>query len=109
MPRRENNPKEHRELIEDHDIYFDGPIPPSSWPVHYSKIFQNIRDIERLRFDEYGSNEKRGILPVAEMKKRVSKLNGIAYKCRKQRENEATWRGHTEPEVISRFDAEVLW
>jgi hypothetical protein len=113
MPRREKDvkltPEKHRGLIEEYDVCFDGPIPPSSWPVQYMDIFRNIRDIERLRYDEYGANEKRGMLSVGEMKERVLRLIRIAYNCRKQRENEATWRGHTEPEVVSRFNAEVVW
>lgn len=109
MPKRDKDRKltaeQHRELAEEYNICFDGPTPPSSWPVQYAEIFRNIRDIERLRYDEYGPNEKRGML----MKDRVVRLTRIAYNCRKQRENEATWRGHTEPEVVSRFDAEVVW
>jgi hypothetical protein len=113
MPNREKDPKltpeEYRKLIETYNIHFDGPIPSSTWPVEYGKIFQNIRDIERLRFDEYGPNEKRGLLPVAEMKDRVARVNRIAFNCRRQLENEATWRAHAEPEIFSRFDAEVVW
>ena len=49
------------------------------------------------------------MLSVAEIKNRVARLNRIAYDCRKRRENEATWRGLTESEIVSRFDAEVAW
>lgn len=113
MPNREKDtgspPKDVRDLIEEYNISFDGPIPPSSWPVLYRDIFQNIRDIERLRFDEYGPNEKRGMLSVAEMKVRVRRLIRIAQDCRKQRKNEVGWRLHTEPEIVSRLIAEVVW
>jgi hypothetical protein len=113
MPKREKDTKHtsdnYRGLIEEHDVFFDGPVPPSCWPTQYADIFRNIRDIERLRFDEYGPNENRGTLSVAEMKDRVVRLIRIAYNCLRQRENEPTWRGHTEPEVISRFNAEVVW
>jgi len=101
--------EQHRELVEEYNIYFDGPIPPSSWPVQYTEIFRNIRDIQHLRYDEYGPNEKRGPSTVTQMKNRVLNLNRIAYTCRKQRENEATWRGQTEPEIVFRFGVEVVW
>jgi hypothetical protein len=101
--------EQHRKLVEEYNIHFDGPIPPSRWPNRYAEVFRNILDIKSLRYDEYRPNERRGLLAVAEMKDRVAKLTRIAYSCRKQRENEATWRGLTEPEIVSRFAAEATW
>jgi hypothetical protein len=106
---KSNDGERERELIEEYEICFEGPIPPSRWHSKYTDIFRTIRDIERLRYDEYGHNEKRGILPVAEMKARVRRLNLIAYRDRKTRENEATWRAHAEHEVVFRFSTEVVW
>jgi hypothetical protein len=102
-------PEQHRKLVKEYNILFEGPIPPSSWPPKYAEIFQNIRDIKHLLYEEYKPNDRRSMLAVAEMKDRVVKLNRIAHSCRKQRENEPTWRGLTEPEVVSRFAAEVVW
>lgn len=101
--------EQHRKLVEKYNIHFDGPIPASSWPAQYVQVFRNIRDIARVRYEEYKPSERRKMITVAEMKDRVAKLNRIAYSCRKQRENEATWRGLTEPEIVSRFAAEVAW
>jgi hypothetical protein len=102
-------PEQHRSLIEEYDICFDGPIPSSGWPTQYVDIFRPVHDIKRLRYEEYKPNERRAMLTVAEMKDRIARLNRIASSCRKQRENEATWRGLTEPEIVSRFAAEVTW
>ena len=102
-------PEQYRSLIEEYDICFDGPVPPEDWPTQYVDIFSQVHDIKRLRYEEYKPNERRAILTVAEIKNRVARLNRIAYNCRKQRENEATWRGLTEPEIVSRFATEVTW
>jgi hypothetical protein len=102
-------PEKHRSLIEEYDICFDGPIPSSRWPTQYVDIFRPLHDIKHLRYEEYKPNERRAILTVAEMKDRIARLNRIASNCRKQLENEATWRGLTEPEIVSRLAAEVTW
>lgn len=101
--------EEHRNLVKAYNIHFDGPRPPSSWPDQYAEIFRIIYDIKGLRYEDYKASERRGMLAVAEMKNRVARLNHIAQICRDQRENEATWRGLTEPEIVSRFAAEVRW
>ena len=111
MPRGDPKltPEQHRSLIEEYDICFDGPVSSSDWPTQYVDIFRPVHDIGRLRYEEYKPNERRAMLTVAEMKDRIARLNHIASNCRKQRENEATWRGLTEPEIVSRFAAEVTW
>ena len=102
-------PEQHRSLIEEYDICFDGPVPSEDWPTQYVDIFRPVHDIKRLRYEEYKPNERRALLTVAEIKDRVARLNRIAYNCRKQRVNEATWRGLTEPDIVSRFATEVTW
>src|SRR4051794_13215529 len=111
MPRSDPKltPEQHRTLVEEYNIHFEGPIASSSWPEQYVEIFQPIRDMGRLLYEEYKPNERRGVRTVAEMKDRVARLNRIGYSCRKQRENEATWRGLAEPEIVSRFFSEVMW
>jgi hypothetical protein len=102
-------PDQHRALVEEYNISFDGPIFPSRWPAQYEHIFQKIRDIQCLRFDEYRPEGTMEIPTVSEMKNRVLELTDIAHDCRRRRENEATWRAHTEPMIVSRFDAEAVW
>jgi hypothetical protein len=102
-------PEQYRRLIKEYDICFDGPVPSEDWPTQYVDIFRPVHDIKRLRYEEYKPNEKRALLTVAEIKGRVARLNRIAYNCRGQRVNEATWRGLTEPDIVSRFAAEVTW
>jgi hypothetical protein len=101
--------EEHRRLVEEYNIHFEGPTTPSEWPGQYINTLRVIYDIKDLRYDGYKSSERRSMLAIAEMKDRVGRLNRIACNCRKQRENEATWRGLTEPEIVSRFAAEVAW
>ena len=103
-------PEQHRQLAEKYNIHFEyGPIDPALWPSQHAETFHIIDEIRRLRYQEYVPSERRGALAVAEMKGRVARLNRTAQSCRKQLENEATWRGLTEPDIISRFAAEVAW
>jgi len=108
-PKRKLTAEQLRDLIWEYNIHFEGPIPPVAWPPQYSKVFQNIRNIARTHFDEYESNENRGPITVAKLKNRVLKLNRTAYDCRRQRVNEASWRQDTEPQIVSRLGAEVVW
>jgi|SRR5271167_4055427 len=108
-PKRKLTAEQLRDLIGEYNIHFEGPIPPVAWPLQYSEVFQNIRNIDRTRYDEYESNENRGPITVAKLKKRVLKLNRTAYDCRRQRVNEASWRQDTEPQIVSRLGAEVVW
>ena len=82
MNRRDRDRKltaeEHRKLVEEYGIVFDGPIPPTSWPCQYAQIFSTIREIERLIFDEYELNEKRSVFKAVEMQRRVKRLTRIA-------------------------------
>lgn len=102
-------PEELRKLMKEYDINFEGVLPPSEWPVQYAELFRKIYDIKHLAYEEYKPSERRTILAVAEMKDRVAKLNRISRSCLDQDGNEATWRGLTEHQIVSRFDEEVKW
>jgi hypothetical protein len=109
-PRRAQlKPEAVQKLIKEYNINFEGISPPSEWPAQYAEVFRIIYDIKNLAYEEYEPNGRRTTLAVAEMKDRVAKLNRIARSCLDQRENEATWRGLTEPQIVFRFDAEVKW
>lgn len=108
MPRK-LSAEQIRDLIQQYNISFVGPVPPSSWPTQHIDVFQQIRNISQERYEKYGPKEQKGILEVEETKKRVRRLNNIAYDCRTQRLNEAGWRLNTEPEVFFRFGTEVVW
>src|SRR5665213_2765733 len=101
MPKHPKYPKlnadQLHDMIKEYDIHFDGPVSSSEWPLPHVQTFQSVRDVDRVRYEEYGPDEKRGLLAVAQMKERVHKLIRTGTNCRKQRENESTWRNHTEP------------
>lgn len=98
-----------RSWISKYNIIFEGPLPSRNWPHQYEDIFRSIRDIDRIRFEEYTPNGDRGLLTVSEMKARVVNINKIAYICRRARANESTWRLKMEHWILWRFDAEVAW
>ena len=102
-------PRDLRWWIGKYEIAFEGPLPAGKWPAQCESIFRSIREIDRIRFDDFGPNDNRGLLTVAQIKKRVTNINEVAYTCRKDRVNEQTWRLKTEHWILWRFDAEVVW
>ena len=109
MPRKILTPEELGALIRQYRINFEGPLPPSDWPAPYAETFQTIRNIGRLQYEDYRPNEWKTVHDVEEAKRSVRKINRTAYSCRRQRLNEDGWRLRTEPRIVSRFEAEVIW
>ena len=118
MPRQRENkqkkenlsPLQMRDLIEEYDIEFRGPLSRSQWPPRYVHIFEVIRDIGLMEFDEY-KPEKNGATNwkfVDEIKRRAIEVVEMARKDRSERVNEDTLRD-TEPLVLYRFRAKAKW
>jgi hypothetical protein len=107
-------PEEERHLMEEYEIFFDGPLLPRDWPVQYKENFEKIRQIARETYDDYGKDgrldQRLTVLPnIPQIKRRACELRREAYRCRRQRVNEATWRLSTEHFIIAQFRAEVIW
>ena len=100
---------ERRRLIADYDIVFKGPVSPSQWPAHYVSLFQEIRSIGRLSYDEYSASDSETLSMIADQKKRVHELNTAAKSLRKHLANEMTWRLQTENFVFPRFQEDFHW
>jgi hypothetical protein len=106
--------EELRQLIEEHNISFEGPIPPREWPERYRHTFEEIRGIENLRIEAATSrtDDDHAVAQVPaqwQLKRRAIWLSRVAWRCRRERANEAQWRHETEPVVLARFDLEVSW
>ena len=99
----------NHELIADHDIVFEGPKPSEKWPPQYANIFREVHEIDRVRYNEYDQNEDRGLLTVSEVKGKAVRLTTVSSDLREDGENEDTWRLHTEPVIVNRFELEVAW
>lgn len=102
-----NKDSKRRDLITAYDIVFDGPIPRRKWPSRYAPIFQKIRDIESVKYEDYieiltsqQTETHDSLRPIPE---RVAELIRVAYDMRNSLANEATWRSHTEHLVLNRF------
>ena len=98
-----------RTWIAKYNIIFEGPVPSQEWPSQYKNILSSVREIDRIRYDEYGPKDNRGLLTVTEIKARVSNIREVAYTCLRSRANEQTWRLKIEHWILWRFDAEVAW
>jgi hypothetical protein len=109
-PRKEKGPKERlRDLIDEYDINFEGPVLEKNWPEQYRHHFRIIRQIWATRYEEY--TQRRDIDPrkMIKQRARVRDLRNKAYSLRKNiRINEATWR-EVEKLVFKRFDEEIIW
>ena len=101
--------REMRDLIKEYGIEFRGLLTPSQWPKSYSNLFLGFRETGSMEFDKYQPDKNNNDPFVDEMKRRAIELTRIAAKDRKNRDNELTLRGNTEPLVFARFGAEVKW
>lgn len=108
------NSDEERELIAKHKIKFLGPLPDSRWPAHYVPLFEPLREIEKVKYDEYVREAKRrkGIPEGRQMRETIrntQRLQNTANYCRKTGAQEQDWRANTENYVFRRFKEDVTW
>ncbi|PVH99819.1 hypothetical protein DM02DRAFT_415682 [Periconia macrospinosa] len=113
MPPRNMKASETHEglkrLMESYSISFEGPVPPNRWPSLYSHHFHVIRDISRVRYDEYIARTDLDVSLKVRQQKRVRQLREKAYSLRKDLNiNEDTWRGMIEPHAVEIFEESVI-
>lgn len=112
-PRKEKLPKDGaglKQLMDNFSIKFEGPVPPTDWPLLYSHHFNVIRDIWSARYDDYMKRTDINAQKKAEQHERVVKLRKNAYSLRQDLGiNESTWRDLVEPKVVNIFGEEVIW
>ena len=101
--------KEEYRLVREKRISFEGPAPPKEWPSLYRHLFQPIRDINRVRYDEYKKDQNVEKERRRKFKKRVANLREEAYKMLDNiNTKETKWRD-LEPIVFGRFGKRVIW
>ncbi|GFG09692.1 hypothetical protein IFM5058_04552 [Aspergillus udagawae] len=106
-------PEEQQRLMDEYGISFDGPLLPRDWPIQYRENFAKVRQIKQVTYDDYGRDGRLDhrltvLSTVMHIKQEAAKLRSEAYRCRRQRVNEDTWRSSTENFITSRFKAEVV-
>lgn len=112
MPPKKVKPSKERlrELIREHNIRLEGPVPPKNWPPPYRHHFQAVRDIAAIRYDDYKANDSIEKEQRAEYRKRANILREKAYSLLQDvKINESTWRLAIEHHVMGRFDDHVIW
>jgi hypothetical protein len=109
-PKRPNKQQQLRIHVENHDIKFEGPVPPSQWPDRYKHLFQVIHNIWSNRYDDY---EKRTDVDARIKRSQCARVRDLRINASRLRvdveSNEDTWRGLIEVKVIGRFDQEIVW
>ncbi|RHZ51806.1 uncharacterized protein CDV56_106392 [Aspergillus thermomutatus] len=106
-------PEDQQRLMDEYGISFDGPLLPCEWPIHHRENFAKVRQIKKETYDDYGRDGRLEhrltvLSDIMHIKQQAAKLRSEAYRCRRQRVNEGTWRLSTENIVTSRFKAEVI-
>ena len=112
MPKRLKLLEELRDINERYGVVFKGPIPAFVWEKEfpdYADCFQQILQIGRRHFDEYGGSEHDVDFGVDEKKVLTHELIQKAYQCRHERLNEEGWIREIEPKVVLRLGKEVIW
>ncbi|KAL4984163.1 hypothetical protein BDW68DRAFT_193791 [Aspergillus falconensis] len=107
---RKLSPQGQHTLIRKYSISIDGPIRRQDWPQRYAPIFGLVRDMERVRYDDYLTKDNAGddarIVFVGNMCNRVNKIVSRAYALRASLDNEETWRYRTEHLILERFETD---
>jgi hypothetical protein len=104
------NKQEHRNLIKEHNIHFDGPIDRGKWPSVHFRTFNNIQKLGGTEFAEYRESvtiDSEDTPWREQTKRRAERIAGLAKMCRDGRKNEAGWRMCLESEILVRFTIEV--
>ncbi|KAG2019335.1 hypothetical protein GB937_005249 [Aspergillus fischeri] len=106
-------PEDQQRLMDEYGISFDGPLLPRDWPIQHRENFAKVRQIKQETYDDYGRDGRLDhrltvLSTVMHIKQEAAKLRSEAYRCRRQRVNEETWRWSTENFITSRFKAEVV-
>lgn len=109
-PRKEKLSKEEfRQLIHDKGIRFEGPVPPKEWPNQHKHLFQAIRKIDAIRYDDYKVDSRIPKERRKDFQKRIRYLREKAYFFLDDvKANEATWR-ELELSILKRFDERIIW
>ncbi|KAH7385875.1 hypothetical protein BKA66DRAFT_548583 [Pyrenochaeta sp. MPI-SDFR-AT-0127] len=103
-PRKDKLSKvEFRELIRNHGIRFEGPLPPKNWPDEYQNHFHAIRYIGHIQYEDYMVDHR---VPKGQrriFKERINYLRKRSYELLDDaKANEATWRELEQP-ILKRF------
>lgn len=102
--------QEHRNLIKEYNINFDGPIDRALWPSAHFQTFSNIQKLGRTGFAEYRESvtiDSEDNPWREQTKRRAERIATLAKICREGRKNEAGWRLSLESEILARFTIEV--
>ncbi|PVI00855.1 hypothetical protein DM02DRAFT_728324 [Periconia macrospinosa] len=84
---------EEYRLVCEKKIDFEGPAPPKDWPNQYQHLFQSIREIDRIRYDDYKVDKRVEKRRLKKLKERVATLRERAYKALDDvNTNETKWR-----------------
>ena len=103
------SPVDLRQKAHDHGIRFHGPVPPSSWPTEYRHIFEVIRVLQFLRYEEYLEIERIPTGRKASYEQGVKDLRKEVRRLLKDiNPNEASWRG-PEDTIFRKFKDPVIW
>ncbi|KAK6446046.1 hypothetical protein FP744_10002295 [Trichoderma asperellum] len=110
MPFTKEKREAYEKLRKKYGIEFIDDLPGNSWPEPHREIFQSIKELANIKYDEYVAQQNSDGFTAfwrQESKSRARRLIEKAKDCVDR--NEATWRFACEPLVFSRFTAEIAW
>lgn len=101
-----------RELADQLNIFFLGPVQSGRWPKTHSRLFADVQQLGKQEFEAYRESITVDSIVKpwrARTKLRAKKLAAMGEKYRDEGIRERGWRLNIEPEVFQRFSAEVIW
>ncbi|KAF2647602.1 hypothetical protein K491DRAFT_763598 [Lophiostoma macrostomum CBS 122681] len=104
-PKKKLSHEQYRSLVDSYDIQFLGPVPPRDWPREHNRLFEVIRKIGTLRYEDFFKERRNDNPTVLEtVRDTVRKLRARAFEIRKDTGiNEAEWRDKVEHLVLGRL------
>lgn len=101
-----------RELAEEYNIHFLGPVQSCRWPETHRRLFADVQKLGKQDFKSYVENITVDSIDKpwrARTRWRAKRLAALAEKYRNEGHRERGWRNNIEPEVFQRFSVEVIW
>jgi hypothetical protein len=94
--------QDHRRLIKEYNVHFDGPIDREKWPSAHFHTFSNIQKLGRTEFAEYRESvtiDSEDTPWREQTRFRAERIATLAKICREGRKSEAGWRLSLESEI----------
>ena len=112
MPTADEKHRLLARLVSEKGINFNLDSDPEDWPAPYSGVFSKVRQLQDVKFGTYSeaAHAERDKAPWKRRKLLEAKhLVQLAWRCIRERQNEAGWRSQVEHHIFGPFTYGSSW